>query len=50
VLSLGLDPDETEMAELIVAQTILEELEAARYEMRRPLWPGPATVHEQPPP
>jgi hypothetical protein len=49
-LSLGLDPDETEMAERVVAQTILEELEAAHYEMRRPLGPGPATIREQSPP
>jgi hypothetical protein len=48
-LSLGLDPDETEMAERVVAQTILEELEAARYELRRPLAPPASTVPEQAP-
>jgi hypothetical protein len=47
-LSLGLDPDETEMAERILAQTILEELESARYELRRPLASPPVGAHEQP--
>jgi hypothetical protein len=33
-LSLGLDPDTTAEAELVVAQTVLEELDAARLEVR----------------
>lgn len=39
-LSLGLDPDECSQAELVVAQMILQELDAARYRVRR-LPPSP---------
>jgi hypothetical protein len=34
-LSLALDPDGVTLAEHVVAQTIIEELDAARYQVRR---------------